>query len=204
MKYNIEGIELGETIASHSKAEKDVLEVKYRDNTKDYFPAKKEIVEKVNTIMEEQATTYVNSGREGSLAKKKIGYTVGSLISGGCLLATTPYIASGIISSQPEIIATGAAAVCVGSLAVSLVKRGSAKKELDYIKKLRLFLENKGLISERYTTIREAEQNLGMGEGFKTITINNVDRLSLDAMEEAISKCKRYPIVDETPFQKHL
>ena len=36
------------------------------------------------------------------------------------------------------------------------------------------------------------------------ININNVDRVPLDKMEEAISKCKRYPVIDKTPFQKHL
>lgn len=204
MKYNIEGIETGEIITSYGKSEKEVLEVRYKDNTSDYFPARKEFSERINTVMEEQANTYVSSGRDKKLETRHVLYTVSSVLSGVGALVTVPYIATGVASSEPAVAATGAAVVCTSALVVSLIKRGSAKKELDYIKKLRLYLENKGLISERYSTIKETEANLGMDEGFKSLNINNVDRISLDDMEEAISKCKRYPKIDNTTFKKHL
>lgn len=204
MKYNIDGIELGETISSYGRVEKDVLEVRYQDGTSDYFPTKKETVDKVRTVMEEQATTYVNSEREKKSTCKKNGYTIGSVALGAGTIALAPHAISGLITSQPDVAYAGAAVICLGAMAVTLIKRGSAKKELDYIKKMRLFLENKDLIQEKYSPIKNAEENLGVSTGVNKININNVDKVSLADMQEAISKCKRYPVIDSTPFQKHL
>lgn len=204
MKYIIDGIEVGETIVSHRKTDTEALEVNYMDGTSDFYPARKEFAGKVNSVMEEQATTYVNSGRDKKLEKTKVGYTICSLVSGGSLLASAHPVVTGIITSEPNVVAVGASVVCAGALLVSLIKRGSAKKELDYIKKLKMFLENKELINSKYSAIKEAEASLGVDEGFRCININNVDRVPLDKMEEAISKCKRYPVIDKTPFQKHL
>lgn len=204
MKYNIEGIEIGETIVGHRKTDNDVLEVRYMDKTSDYYPARKEFAEKVNSVMEEQASTYVNSEREKVVAKRNVGYTISSLVTGATAVALTPTVASGFIASSPDVIVTGAAVALVGACAVSLIKKASAKKELDYIKKVRMYLENKDLISSKYAAIKEAEASLLVDEGFKCININNLDRVPLQSMEEAISKCKRYPVIDKSPFQKHL
>ena len=206
MKYNIEGVEKHQTIKDYKveqNGESKVLTVDYLDNTSDFFKAKEEVITKVQSLMEEQAETYVNSGKDKKLESNKVGYTVSSVLFGITTGLCLPSVA-GVMTTSAPVLVTGAMVVSLSALTASLIKRESIKKELDYIKKLKLFLDNKVMIESRYEQVRDAEKELGIDTEVKHININTVDNISTKKMTEVINKCERYQLIDETPFQKHL
>ena len=210
MKYSIDGVVKGKTIKSvdvikqtkggapiqsdrmgevkTSEKTINVIVVNYLDGTQDVFEFNAQMLANIEQTMIKQAESYAEKR-----STKNIGYIISQI---GCLLVAGGGIAMTIMSNGLlQLIISLAVVAASGAVAVNL----QAKK--NDLKKYELFIQKAMGKVDDYKKIIAEEAKLSKTKAKKDpkfTGIRDLDRTSMQSLNQVINKVERYQGYEET------